>query len=111
MAQRVLLVLVCLFLGSNAAFAQSGFKVDATVKLVDLDRNVALITIFDGGGIKILEVSIPPDTKFETPKGKKIKEGLKSDIFKDPINRPAVPITLQYQNVNGRQVLQKIVVK
>lgn len=100
-----------MFFAANAS-AQSGTKVDATMKLIDPDKNVALITVNDDmGGIRILELPIPPDTKFETPKGKKIKDGIRSDIFKSPINRPAVPITIQYETINGRQVMKKIVVR
>jgi hypothetical protein len=109
--------LVCsaaaLLMAAGAALAQSngGRQVEATVKLVDADRGVALITVMQDNGIRIFEVAIPPTVKFQTPRGKKIKEGLRSNLFWSPNNRPAVPITIQYGNVNGAEQIKKIIVR
>ena len=40
----------------------------------------------------------------------KVKGGLKSGLFKSPNNRPAVPVQIRFENVNGSQRITKITV-
>ena len=102
--------LALLFLvGTAQAQDNGGAKVDATMKLVDANRNLAVIAVMQDNGIRIFEISVPPETRFVTPEGKKIKDGLRSPRFQSANNRLAVPVTLQYSATTG--MLNKITVR
>jgi hypothetical protein len=112
MFRTIVSCLAALLLGAGFALAQGGGReVDATVKMVDPDRSVALITVIQDNGIRIFEVAVPPTAKFVTPKGKKVKGGLRSSVFQSSNNRTAVPITIQYGDVNGSEQIKRIVIR
>lgn len=111
MLRLSMLGLFGLLLAANSGFGQG---LDATVKLVDPAFGTALITIVESyngeasGGIRIVELKIPDSVKIVTSDGKKVEGGIKSDVFKSPTNRPAVPVKIEFETVNGQQAIKKI---
>ncbi len=84
-------------------------KLDATVKLVDPVRRVAVIAVWADNGIRLHEVRIPDDVKFETKDGKKMKDGLKDPMFQNRQGRFSLPVTIKYgKGPDGRLVMEKV---
>jgi hypothetical protein len=110
MVKKLLSACAVLAVCAGLVAAQGAGDVNATIKMVDPSRGTALITVMQDNGIRIFEVAIPPDVKIVDPKGKKVKGGLKSDLFKSPNNRPAVPVQIRFVNDNGTQRITKITV-
>lgn len=98
-------------LAASFGWAQGGGReLDATVKMVDPVRRVAVIAVMADNGIRLREVRIPPDVKFETKDGKKMADGLKNPMFQNRENRFSLPVTIKYgQGASG--AMQKITLR
>lgn len=92
-----LAIVVC----TSLALAQDADKQAGTVKMVDAQRGLMLVAVLRDGGIRILEYELGKDVKFIDEKGKPLKGGLKSDVFKSDNNRPAVPISISFNKDGG----------
>jgi hypothetical protein len=106
MIQRLLTAAIAFLIITGLALAQTPDKLQATVKMVDPDKGKMLISIVKDGAIKIVEYDLGKDVKFLDEKGKPIKGGLKSDVFKSDNNRPAVPITMSFTKDGGVKSVQ-----
>lgn len=98
----VWLALILMLLSGGSASAQSSdsSKPVTLVQMIDPERGTFLVSVVQNGGLKILEYKVSDKTKFVTENGKAVKDGLKADAFKNPYNRPTVPVTLSF-DANG----------
>jgi hypothetical protein len=86
-----------------------GGELNTTVKMVDPARGVAVVAIMADNGIRLREVKIPPNVKFETKDGKKMADGLKNPMFQNRENRFSIPVTIKY--APGGAAIDKITLR